>query len=109
MYYSGKLGPEQLENAFYWLHQAAENDNAPAQWMIGIMRFNGQGVSPDSIAAYSWLSLASEQRHPQASLKLSQLKSELSAQQLSLANSLTTAFKQQHNVNTVITPQPILN
>ncbi len=94
MYYSGSLGPDQEENAFYWLQKAAKNDNADAQWMIGVMLFNGQGVSQNSIAAYSWLTLASEQLHTQATLDQAKLKTGLSAVELSLADTLTNAFKQ---------------
>jgi TPR repeat protein len=100
---------QQEEDAFYWLQKAAEQGDVHAQWMIGDMLFNGQGVAQDNVAAYSWLTLASEQLHPQASLKLSQLKSMLSAEQLSLANSLTTAFKQRHKVNAVIPQQQLVN
>lgn len=100
---------QQEEKAFYWLHQAAEKGDAHGQWMIGDMLLNGQGVAQDMVAAYSWLTLASEQLHPQASLKQTQLKSKLSAEQLSLANTLTTTFKQQHKVNSVIPQQQIVN
>jgi len=100
---------QQEENAFYWLQKAAEKGDAHAQWMIGNMLYNGQGVSQDSIAAYSWLTLASEQLHLQASLKLNQVKNELSTEQISLANNLTTAFRQQHKANTVITQKQLVN
>lgn len=96
---------QQEEDAFYWLQKAAEKGDAHAQWMIGNMLSNGQGVAQDNVTAYSWLTLASEQLHSQASRKRSELKSKLSAEQLSLADSLTSAFKQQHNVNSIIAPQ----
>jgi len=98
---------KQEENAFYWLHQAAEKGDAHAQWMIGDMLLNGQGVAQDSIAAYSWLTLASEQLHPQASLKQTQLKSKLSAEQLRLAGRLTNAFKQNKTENSTTQQQPL--
>jgi|GEM_PF-859716 len=98
---------KQEENAYYWLHQAAKKGDAHAQWMIGDMLLNGQGVPQDSIAAYSWLTLASEQLHPQASLKQTQLKSKLTAEQLSLADRLTDAFKQNKTENTAIQQQPL--
>ncbi|MDO7711280.1 MAG: SPOR domain-containing protein [Pseudomonadota bacterium] len=100
---------QQEKDAFYWLQKAAEKGDAHAQWMIGDMLCNGQGVAQDKVTAYSWLTLASEQLHPQASLKISQLKSKLSAEQLSLADSLTTAFKQQHKVNTLIPQKHVVN
>jgi TPR repeat protein len=100
---------QQEQDAFYWLQKAAEKGDANAQWMVGDMLFSGRGVAQDNVAAYSWLTLASEQVHSQASLKLSQLKSKLSAEQLSLANSLTAAFKEQHKGNTQIPKQHQVN
>jgi TPR repeat protein len=100
---------QQEEDAFYWFQKAAEKGDAHAQWMIGDMLCNGQGVAQDNVTAYSWLTLASEQLHPHASLKISQLKSKLSAEQLSLADSLTTAFKQQHEVNALIPQKNVVN
>lgn len=96
---------QQEKEAFYWLHQAAEKGDAHAQSMIGDMLMKGQGVPQDIAAAYSWLTLASEQLQPQASLKQAQLKSKLSAEQLSLANSLTTAFKQNKTAKKTIPQQ----
>lgn len=86
---------EQQQKAFYWFHKAAQQNDAHAQWMVGNMLLNGQGVAQDKVAAYSWLTLASEQNQSGASLKLAQLKSELSQQQISLGDSLTATFKQQ--------------
>tara|TARA_R110001583_G_C5671033_1_gene411102 strand:- start:16559 stop:17824 length:1266 start_codon:yes stop_codon:yes gene_type:complete len=94
---------QQEEDAFYWLHKAAEKGDAHAQAMIGDMLLNGQGVSQDIVAAYSWFTLASEQLQPQAGLKQAQLKSKLSAEQLNLANLLTTTFKQKKTAE--IAPQ----
>tara|TARA_R110002050_G_scaffold269917_2_gene412723 strand:- start:269464 stop:270675 length:1212 start_codon:yes stop_codon:yes gene_type:complete len=95
---------KQEEDAFYWLHQAAEKGDAHAQWMIGDMLLNGQGVAQDSVAAYSWLTLASEQFHLQASIKQTQLKSTLGAEQLSLADHLTRAFKHKKTTKTKTLP-----
>ena len=104
LYYSGKAIEKQEEDAFYWLHQAAEKGDAHAQWMIGDMLLNGQGVAQDSVAAYSWLTLASEQFHLQASIKQTQLKSTLGAEQLSLADHLTRAFKHKKTTKTKTLP-----
>jgi TPR repeat protein len=95
MYYFGKLGPNQKEKAFYWFDKSAQQNNADAQWMLGGMLFNGQVINQDIAAAYSWFTLASEQDHVQAIVNKTQIKKELSTQQLSLADTLTSAFKQQ--------------
>lgn len=100
---------QQEESAFYWLHQAAEKGDVHSQWMIGDMLLNGQGVPQNMVTAYSWLTLASEQLHPQASIKQAQLKNKLSAEQLSAANALTTDFKQRHKVNSVMPQQQPMN
>lgn len=91
MYYFGELGPAQKEKAFYWLQKSAEQNNADAQWMLGGMLFNVQ----DIVTAYSWLTLASEQNHVQAIVNKTQVRMELSAEQLNLADTLTVAFKRQ--------------
>jgi len=88
---------KQQQEAFYWFHQAAQKNDVYAQWRLGEMLLNGQGVDKDVIAAYSWLTLASEKNYSAASLALEKLKTELSHQQINLADSLTTTFKQGKN------------
>jgi len=97
---------KQQQQAYYWFHQAAQKNDPQAQWMVAKMLLNGQGVEQDKVAAYSWLTLASEQNQSDAGLKLAQLKSELSQQQIALADSLTAAFKQQ---GSMLNEQPQIN
>lgn len=95
MYYFDELGPNQKEKALYWFYKSAKQNNADAQWMLGGMLFNGQVMVQDIAAAYSWLTLASEQNHALAIDNIMQIKKELSSEQLSLAEALTATFKKQ--------------
>ena len=49
-----------------WMRRAADSGFGLAQLMVGQMYFTGQGVAQDSIEAYKWLHLASQQGNPAA-------------------------------------------
>lgn len=89
----------QKEKAFHWFEKAAKQGDPQAQYQLGDMLLNGEGVKQDKVAAYSWFSLASEQNQPQAIVKLAQLKTELSRSQIEKANALMLTNRDNHPIN----------
>lgn len=41
-----------------WYKSAAERDNPTAQYALGILYYEGEGVRKDLVAAYAWFDLA---------------------------------------------------
>lgn len=94
-----------FQSAYQAWHQAAENDVAEAQWMLAILLLNGQGVKQDNVAAYSWLTLASEKQHKQAIIDRMAIRDRLSAEELARAETLSEAFRNKQTAKTAIKQQ----
>ncbi|WP_289283325.1 MULTISPECIES: SPOR domain-containing protein [unclassified Methylophaga] len=94
-----------FHTAYQAWHKAAEQNIAEAQWMLGIMLLNGQGVKQDNAAAYSWLTLASEKKHKQASIDRLAIRNRLTVEELAKADMLTAAFRDKQTSKTVIKQQ----
>ena len=60
------LNRQDYHTAVEWFSEAAEQGYAPAQFLLGTMYFNGQGVEQDRARAFEWSSKAAEQGHAQA-------------------------------------------
>jgi uncharacterized protein len=56
--------------AMSWYQKAADQGNAPAQFNVGFMYFNGLGVPQDYAAAMSWYRKAADQGNSAAQLNL---------------------------------------
>ena len=52
--------------AFTWFTKAAEQGNAKAQYYLGLIYVNNQGVNRDDFEALKWLSRAAKQGHAKA-------------------------------------------
>jgi TPR repeat protein len=73
MYSDEKASWHNFTEAMKWFQKAARQDYTKAQYNIGVMYILGEGVPPDSIKAYAWLSLAygnGEQKAKNVLLKL---------------------------------------
>ena len=66
----------KYKTAFAILKPIAEDGNANAQTMLGLMYDSGEGVSLDSAEAANWFRLAAEQGHPIAQVNLGSMKFE---------------------------------
>jgi TPR repeat protein len=53
--------PEQDVKEFNWYRKSAEQANVEAQYNLGQMYANGEGVPEDYVEAYAWLSIAATQ------------------------------------------------
>ncbi len=58
MYQYGRGVPQNYGLAAYWYRRSAEQGNAVAQHLLGLMYDKGFGLAADHVLAYMWLSLA---------------------------------------------------
>lgn len=65
---------QDYRQAFLRLEPVAKAGNKEAQYALGYMYYNGQGVVEDHQQAYKWLQLAAEQGQVDAIKALSMLK-----------------------------------
>ena len=56
--------------AVRWYRRAAEQDDANAQFNLGVCYYNGTGVAKDDAEAVHWYRKAAEQGHVRAQYKL---------------------------------------
>ena len=61
MYYQGQGVTQDFKEAVKWFRLSAEQGNADAQDILGVMYSNGQGVTKDYSRAYIWYSIAAAQ------------------------------------------------
>ncbi len=63
---------KKFDDAFKWLVKAAESDdkNDGAQYMLGILYFNGDGVEKDLVRSAQWYRKAAENGHESAQYEL---------------------------------------
>ncbi len=52
---------EEIDDAAVLLRAAAEQGNAEAQYNLGLMYLEGQGVKQDNVEAYAWIRTAAAQ------------------------------------------------
>ena len=64
--YDGDLRVEDDSEGVKWIWSAAEQGNARAQFNLGIMYANGEGVPEDYVKNYAWMNLAAAQGNEKA-------------------------------------------
>ena len=74
----------------------AEQGYASAQYNLGLMYGNGEGVPLNYIKAYMWTSLAKAQGNKDAAHNLDLAKSEMTAADISEAQRLATEWWEAH-------------
>lgn len=109
---------EDYKKAFYWFEKSAQQGHIPAQYHVGMMYANGEGTAKDNIQAYKWLVLYRDADFdtllnikyvdaPDTVLvgysektkeQLSELESEMTADQIQSALTLVEQFKAQSTV-----------
>lgn len=66
MYHSGRIAPENIEDAFNWIQFGAMRGNADAQYHLGWMYWNGKGVSCNDSESVNWFRAAARSGNPHA-------------------------------------------
>ena len=77
------------KQAFEWWKKAAFQGDSAAQFSLGVMYLNGQGISKDEVQAYVWLNLAGANNISAAAEIRKQLDVSLSPQQKAEAQKLS--------------------
>ena len=72
-YYFGKDTPVNYKKAYTYFNKSAKDGFAPAQYNLGIMYLNSQGVDKDVQKAISNFMLASDQNYANAQVQLGNL------------------------------------
>ena len=78
---------------------SAEQGNAHAQWGLGMMFTNGDGVPQDYKEAFAWFSVAQANGDEDAKEALSNLTNEMTKEQIADAMSLATEIQNRIEAN----------
>src|SRR5439155_1122252 len=79
--------------AVKWYRKAAEQNNAPAQYDLGVCYYYGQGVAKDYVEGYKWWLLAAAQGDEDAKNAVSILENKVSREQIAEGQKLARNFK----------------
>ena len=71
------------------LRQAAEQGDARAQYNLGVMYANGEGVPEDYVKAYAWMNLAAAQGQKDAVKSKDRLRPKMTSAQVAEAQKLS--------------------
>ncbi|MBT6556795.1 MAG: sel1 repeat family protein [Gammaproteobacteria bacterium] len=91
MYDNGEGVLEDDLEAVKWYRLAAEQGNPKAQYGLGVMFANGEGVTQSNVYAHMWWNIAASNGDRQANENKAVIASQMSAQELSNAQSLARA------------------
>ena len=87
-----RASKDQVE-AVKWFRKAAEQNDAAAQYNLGICYYNGDGVAKDPVEAYQWLLLAARQGDEDAKKNITELDSKLTPEQIAEGQRRAREFK----------------
>jgi len=73
----------------------AEQGVAKAQYNLGVMYYNGDGVIEDFVASYAWLSNAKANGNKNSSIGISIVKDKMTKEQIALGQALAKKLYQQ--------------
>lgn len=101
---------DRFADAVSWLDRAAGRGEPRAQFVLGTMYFNGEGVAKDWVRAYALVLRAGDAGLPQAATTLDQMDLYLSVQERQRALKLadTLAGARPRKPRTIKTPMPEL-
>lgn len=89
------IGPHIAEAA-KWFRKPADQGHAGAQFYLGLMYRDGQGVARNYALAYMWLSLAAAQNYEKARETLDDLEKKVTPQQRDEAQRMAREWKPIH-------------
>jgi TPR repeat protein len=93
MYDTGKGVPLDPAKAFVWYERAAKQGQKAAQFNLGVMFEDAIGVPKDLVQAYLYYSLAVNGGPPYAARNLSQIRRDMTPEQIAKAEQLVLDFK----------------
>ena len=89
------FGGQKYEKAYQIWKPLAEKGNADAQYYMGVMFANGQGVKLNNIVAYAWYSVAAEEQE-MAEENRDDIEVKLSVAQLEQAKKLAKEYSRKY-------------
>ena len=98
-YYAGEGVPKDVVEAIKWFRKAAEQGHSKSQCSLGVMYQYGRGVPQSDIEAYAWFSVSTTNGYEDAEQFLSEVKAELTPEQLVAAQRRATELFEQINAN----------
>jgi uncharacterized protein len=93
MHQEGKGLPRDLAEAVKWLQRSAERGERFAQYRLGSTYASGAGIAPDLGSAYMWFTLAASQGDEDAAKARDQLKTRMTAEQVTIAKKRASDWK----------------
>ena len=84
--------PENDTEAVKWFRLAADQDVADAQFNLGVMYADGQGVPEDYVLGFAWLNLAAAQGNERASEYRDNLQTRMNADQIAQAQEMSATL-----------------
>ncbi len=88
LYFTGTGVPQNYNEAFRWFFQAAKQNSAIGQAWLAVLYRDGKGISKDMVKAYAWILLSAAQNYNDAIEFKKVLEKNLTAQQITQAQSL---------------------
>ena len=86
--------PEDDAEAVRWSRQAAEQGDADAQFMLGLMYTMGEGVPEDDIQAYAWISIAAAQGVENAKIAKEMFTGKMTSAEIAEAQKLSRKYRE---------------
>ena len=90
----GKFVTQNYSQAFDLCQNAAKNGNALAQASLGVMYYDGLGISKNIILAYVWLSVAAARQEPGAEKLRDIVEEKMNQEQLSQGQALSQIYEE---------------
>ncbi|WP_235602861.1 tetratricopeptide repeat protein [Piscirickettsia litoralis] len=95
LYHDGYWLKKSKEKAFFWLHKAALNQVAIAQYRVGLAYLNGEGIKQSTTTAFAWFQLAANHQLTRSGQQVDQLISSFSPKQLQDAAAAISQIKDE--------------
>jgi uncharacterized protein len=89
--------PEDDAEAVKWYRKAAEQGYANAQFNLGLMYLNGEGVPEDNVFAYMWFNLAAAQGDEDAKKGKGMISENMTKEQIAEAQKLSREWLAKHS------------
>ena len=83
---------QDLRRALSYLRKSAIQNNALAQYTLGVVHERGKGVDQDVVTSLKWFFIAAEAGHKQAQLFTKELRPNITTKQVQAAQNLATYF-----------------
>src|SRR6202035_3525112 len=95
MYFNGRGVPQDHAEAAKWMHKAAEQGLASAQYFLGLDYASGDGVPKDTVTAYMWTNLAAVSKEEAKPIR-SDLERSMTPEQIAEGQRLTREWSTAH-------------